>query len=287
MKKYLDFVLSLLKIVVGCGLFGLGFNLFLAPHGMNVGGISGLSMVLVHLIKFGTVGTVNLLINLPLFIIGGVKIGKKFFLGSLIGMSVLSVMIDSFAFLQAPEIEPLLAAIYGGVLCGGGLGLIYISGGSTGGSDIIVRLLKLRYQNVPIGTINICFDLFVAVLTGVVFQDFSCTLYSGIAIFLTGQIIDAVVYRFDYSKVALIISTKHQEIAYQIGIQLQRGSTYLHGQGSYSGEEKEVILTAVKKQQLAELKQLVVAIDPNAFIIVQEAHQVLGDGFARYSKDAL
>lgn len=287
MKKFADSLFWLLKVIIGCTLFALGFNLFLQPHGMNSGGISGLAMVLVHLIGFGTVGAINIAINLPLFVVAGIKIGKKFFLGSLLGMIILSVAIDACAVIPVPEIEPLVAAMYGGVLCGGGLGLVFVSGGTTGGSDIIVRLLKLRYQNVPIGTINICFDAVVALLTGIVFGDIACTLYSGIAIFLTGQIVDAVVYRFDYSKVALIISPHHKKIAHEIGVQLQRGATYLHSQGSYSGREQEVILTAVKRQQLAELKQLVVEIDPQAFIIVQEAHQVLGDGFARYSKDAL
>ena len=287
MKKYADFLLWLLKMAVGCFLFGLGFDLFLEPHGMNSGGISGLAMVLVHLLGFGTVGTINLIINLPLFIIGGLKIGKKFFFGSLVGMILLSVAIDVCVVIPVADIDPLLAAVYGGALCGGGLGMVFITGASTGGSDIIVRLLKLKYQNVPIGTINIFFDAVVALLTGLVFQDLACALYSGVAIFLTGQIVDAVVYRFDYSKVALIISAHHQQIAQTIGTQLHRGSTYLHGQGAYSGADREVILTAVKKQQLAELKQLVVEIDPDAFIIVQEAHQVLGDGFARYSKHAL
>ena len=287
MKQYYDFLLWLAKILVGCTLFGLGFDLFLEPHGMNAGGISGLAMVLVHILGFGTVGGVNILSNLPLFVIGGLKIGKKFFIGSLIGMIALSVAIDLCAVIPVPDIEPLVAALYGGVLCGGGLGLVFISGGSTGGSDIIVRLLKLRYQNVPIGTINIFFDLVVATLTGLVFRNIASALYSGIAIFLTGQIVDAVVYRFDYSKVALIISREHEKIAHEIGVQLERGATFLHGRGTYSGADKEVILTAVKKQQLAELKQLVVEIDPDAFIIVQEAHQVLGDGFARYNKHAL
>ena len=287
MKKYADFLLWLLKMAVGCFLFGLGFDLFLEPHGMNSGGISGLAMVLVHLLGFGTVGTINLIINLPLFVIGGLKIGKKFFFGSLVGMILLSVAIDVCVVIPVADIDPLLAAVYGGALCGGGLGMVFITGASTGGSDIIVRLLKLKYQNVPIGTINIFFDAVVALLTGLVFQDLACALYSGVAIFLTGQIVDAVVYRFDYSKVALIISAHHQQIAQTIGTQLHRGSTYLHGQGAYSGADREVILTAVKKQQLAELKQLVVEIDPDAFIIVQEAHQVLGDGFARYSKHAL
>ena len=287
MKKYADFLLWLLKMAVGCFLFGLGFDLFLEPYGMNSGGISGLAMVLVHLLGFGTVGAVNMLLNLPLFIIGGLKIGKKFFFGSLVGMLLLSAAIDLCAVSPVTEMDPLLAAIYGGALCGGGLGMIFVTGASTGGSDIIVRLLKLKYQNVPIGTINIFLDAVVALLTGIVFQDLSCTFYSGVAIFLTGQIVDAVVYRFDYSKVALIVSAHHEEIARSIGTQLHRGSTYLHGQGSYTGAEREVVLTAVKKQQLAELKQLVVEIDPDAFIIVQEAHQVLGDGFARYSKHAL
>jgi len=287
MKKFSDALLWLLKILVGCFIFALGFDLFLQPHGMNAGGISGLAMVLVHILGFGTIGSLNMLINLPLFIIGGMKIGKTFFFGSLIGMFALSVAIDLCAVIPVQDVEPLIAAIYGGVLCGGGLGLVFISGGSTGGSDIIVRLLKLKYQNVPIGTINICFDLVVATLTGLVMRNLASALYSGIAIFLTGQIVDAVVYRFDYSKVAIIISHEHKRIADAIGSQLHRGATFLHGEGAYSGTQKEVILTAVKKQQLAELKQLVVEIDPDAFIIVQEAHQVLGDGFARYSKHAL
>ena len=287
MKKFFDALLWLAQILGGCVLFALGFDLFLEPHGMNAGGISGLAMILVRTLGFGTVGALNMLINLPLFIIGGMKIGRKFFWGSLVGMLALSAAIDLCAVIPVPEIEPLVAALYGGVLCGGGLGLVFISGGSTGGSDIIVRLLKLRYQNVPIGTINIFFDLTVVSLTGLVFQNLASALYSGIAIFLTGQIVDAVVYRFDYSKIALIISHEHDKIAQQISTRLHRGATFLHGQGSYSGAEKEVILTAVKKQQLAELKQLVVEIDPNAFIIVQEAHQVLGDGFAQYNKHAL
>jgi uncharacterized membrane-anchored protein YitT (DUF2179 family) len=173
------------------------------------------------------------------------------------------------------------------VLCGLGLGVVFVTGASTGGSDIVVRLLKLRWQNVPIGTINMFFDLSVATLTGLAFWDIGSALYSGVAIFVTGQVIDAVVYRFDYSKVALIISNHHEQITQAIAKELDRGATLLHGEGSYSHESKEVILTAVKKQQVSDLKRLVVEIDPDAFIIMQEAHQVLGDGFSRYTKDSL
>ncbi len=287
MKNAGKIAVWVLRIIVGTSLFALGFDLFLLPNDINVGGLSGLAMVLVHVLGVGSVGLVTTLINLPLFIIGGKKIGKTFFAGSLIGMLSLSVAIDAFAVLPVPNIEPLIGALYGGVLCGVGAGIVFMAGASTGGSDIIVRLLKMRYQHIPIGTITICFDAVVAVLTGLVFRDVSSALYSGIAIFITGTVVDAVVYRFDYSKVALIISNKHEEIARAVGDKLQRGATFLHGQGVYSGNETKVVLTAVKRQQIAELKALVVEIDPNAFIIVQEAHQVLGDGFARYSKESL
>jgi len=202
-------------------------------------------------------------------------------------MLLSSAFIDLFAQLPTLNVDPLIAALYGGAICGLAIGIVFSSGYSTGGSDIIVRLLKLKWRHVPIGTINMCFDLCVAVLTGLVFQDISRTLYSGVAIFVAGQVVDAVVYRFDYSKVVLVISKEYDSVAYAINTRLDRGATFLHGEGTYSGNDTKVVLTAVKKQQIAELKELVVTIDPDAFIIVQEAHQVLGDGFARYSKDSL
>ncbi len=279
--------LSVVKTIVGCVLFGMGFNLFLLPNGLNAGGISGLSMALVHVLRFGTVGTFTTIFNLPLFALAGLKIGKQFFFSSLLGMILSSVFIDLFSILPIPETEPLIGALYGGVMCGFGLGLVFSTGASTGGSDIIVRLLKRKWRNVPIGTINIVFDMSVALLTGLVFRDITRALYSGVAIFVSGKVVDAVVYRFDYSKVALIITGNCEAVAKQIALKLDRGATFLHGEGSYTHKDTKVVLTAVKRQQVAELKQLVIEIDPNAFIIMQEAHQVLGDGFSRYSKDAL
>lgn len=280
-------VFDIVKTILGCCLFGLGFNLFLVPNDMNAGGITGLSMVISKLIGFGGVGTISALINLPLFALGGLKVGKKFFFGSLFGMVMLSIAIDAFSVLPNPNAGPLLGALYGGLLCGIGLGATFSSGFSTGGSDIIVRLLKLKWRDIPIGVINTVFDACIAVLTGFVFGNFTLSLYSGIAIFVTGRIVDVVVYRFDYSKVALIISVKYEEVVLAINNELDRGATLLHGEGGYRHGETKVILTAVKRQHLAELKEIVVRIDPNAFIIVQEAHQVLGEGFARYSKDSL
>ena len=275
------------KTILGSAVFALGFNLFLAPHDLSAGGVSGLAMIFQHLFKFGTIGSLTILINLPLFILGGVKIGRRFFVGSLLGMVTSSVLLDVFALIPVPETEPFLAVLYGGVLTGLGLGLVFIAGTSTGGSDIIVRLLKLRYRDVPIGQISMAFDLVVCTLTGIVFKDITKALYTGVAVFVTSKVIDAVVYRFDYSKVALIITAHYEEVAEMIDQKLQRGVTFLYGQGSYSRKDTKVVLTAVKKQQLSELKEQVSEIDPKAFIIVQEAHQVLGDGFSKYSKDGL
>lgn len=287
MRKILRPVLELLELVAGCAIFSLGFNLFLSPNEINAGGLSGLAMVLNRVFGFISIGLFMVLMNLPLFIVSGFKIGKKFFVGSLIGMGLSSVFIDLFAKIPAPETEPLIGALYGGVICGLGLGLAFLSGSSTGGSDIAVRLLKRRYQNVPIGTISICFDIIVIIIAASVFGKFSVALYSGIASFVSGLVLDAVVYHFDYSKVALIITKKHEEIAVELDRQLDRGATFLRGEGSYTREEMMVVLAAVKRHQVADLKRLVMEVDPAAFVIVQDAHQVLGDGFSRYSKDSL
>lgn len=287
MNKGVKTAVWFLRLAAGSALFSLGFDLFLGPNDLNSGGISGLAQILVQVLGFGSVGTVVALINLPLFALGGMKIGKRFFWGSLVGVLSLTGTLELFELLPVPETDPLLAALYGGVLCGLGLGIVFAAGASTGGSDIIVRLLKRKMQNIPIGTINICFDLIVAALTGLAFGDMSRALYSGVTIFVTGQVIDAVVYRFDYSKAVMIISEHYDAIAKVIIEDLDRGATYLSGEGTYSHKEKKVIFTVVKKQQMADLKRMVTEIDPDAFVVVQEAHQVLGEGFARYSKDSL
>ena len=273
--------------ILGSAMFAAGFALFLQPNNMNSGGISGLAMVVVELLDYGSVGTLSILINLPLFLLGGIKIGKRFFLGSLLGMVLSSVLIDMIAVFPMPQTDPLIGAIYGGVVCGLGLGIVFTAGTSTGGSDILVRLLKLRFRNVPIGQISMSFDAVVVVLTGLVFGDVRNALYTGITVYLCGKVIDGVVYRFDYSDVALIISSEYEQIAKAIVEKLDRGATFLYGEGSYSHKDTKVVLAAVKKQQMAELKELVMEIDPKAFLIVQEAHQVLGDGFSRYNKHSL
>lgn len=295
MKKS-ELAVSVVKTIVGTAVFALGLDLFLLPNDLNTGGISGLAMVVEEMlgwtgnsfvIKYLSVGVLTVLMNLPLFALGGAKIGKRFFFGSLLGMFSLSTFIDLFSAIPMPQTESLVAALYGGVLCGLGGGIVFSSGFSTGGSDIVIRLMKKKWPFVPLGIFITAFDLTVAVITGLVFRNVTNTLYCGVAVFVTGRVVDAVVYKFDYSKVALIVTKHHEEVAYRLGKELHRGSTFLYGQGSYSHKDTTVVLTAVKKQQLTDVKDIVAQVDPDAFIIVQEAHQVLGDGFARYSKDEL
>ncbi len=277
----------ILETVLGSALFALGFSLFLEPNNINTGGISGLAQTVAHILKFDNVGMITMLLNLPLFLLGGLRVGKKFFAGSLIGMVVSGLLIDVFSVISIGTQDTLVSGIYGGVICGLGVGMVFAAGTSTGGSDILVRLLKQHYRNVPIGIISTTFDACVVILTGIVFRDISRALYSGITVFITGRVLDLVVYRFDYSKVALVISDHAEEIASDVSKKLDRGVTFLDGQGYYSRQDKKVVLTVVKKGQLAELKELVMERDETAFVIVQEAHQVLGDGFSHYSKDAL
>lgn len=287
MRKILKDYSWVFKTIVGSAVFAFGFSIFLEPNNINTGGISGLAQAVAQVIGIGNVGLLSMLLNLPLFLAGGVRVGKRFFFGSLIGMVVSGVLIDAFAAFSIGFHDPLVSGVYGGLLCGLGIGMVFVAGTSTGGSDILVRLLKLHYRNVPIGTISTVFDALVVILTGFVFHDISRAMYSGIAVFVTGQVMDIVVYRFDYSKVALIISDCPDEIATDVAQKLDRGVTFLDGHGYYSRQDKKVILTVVKKGQLAELKELVMERDKDAFVIVQEAHQVLGDGFSRYSRDGL
>lgn len=279
-----------LMIIVGSAVFSLGFDLFLEPNGINCGGVSGIAMLIAYGVdaKWVSVGVLTILINIPLFILGYRKIGKFFFFSSLLGMATTAVCFDLFeAILPAPKTEPLIAAIFGGVIIGAGIGIVFLPGASTGGGDIVARVMKLRMRNLPIGRLMLCLDVSIAVVTGIVYKDFNNTLYSIVTLSVSCFVLDRVVYGVDYAKVALIVSDKHAEIAEAIAVKLDRGVTLLDGAGYYSHTDKTVLLTAVKKKQLAQLKELVMTIDPGAFLILQDAQQVLGDGFKAYDRYGL
>ena len=272
-------------ILSGNILFGLGFNWFLVPHSLNVGGLSGIAMIVQFLIGKGGIGLYTALMNIPLFLLGYKYIGKSFFWGSLAGMLLNSLFIDLLAALPVPQTEPLLGAIFGGVLTGAGLGVVFLTGASTGGTDILARLLKRKFHVEKLGAVTLCLDIIVLTLTGIVFGDITKALYSAITLFLSAKVLDTVLYGMDNSCVAFIITEKHDEVYLAIDKQLDRGTTFLNGCGGYTRAPRMVLMTAVRSRQVSELKQLVQMIDPDAFMIVQPAHQVLGEGFKRYSDE--
>ena len=271
-------------IIIGSALFAFSFNIFLQPAHINAGGVSGIGQLISHLSGFGSVALWSFILNVPLFLLGLKSIGKNFFIGSLAGMLLSSLFLSLSENIPAPDLEPLMRAVFGGAGIGAGLGLVFIGGASTGGSDIAARLLRPVLPELPIGRLMLIIDIVIVAFTGIVFGDISRALYSAVCLYVSSLVIDSIIYGLDYSSMAIIVSERYEEIGRAINSRLDRRVTVLEGRGFYTGQEKNVLLSAMKKRQAAELKALVSEIDPDAFIILSDAHQVLGDGFKRYNK---
>ena len=270
-------------ILLGCTVFSLGFDLFLDPNNINVGGITGIAMILRELLGFGSIGAYFAAINIPLFLLGYKELGRRFFIGSMLGMLFSTVLLDLLTIIPVPKIDLMLAALYGGGLTGLGLGLVFMAGASTGGSDIMAKLLRKRFRRLKLSRLMLILDIITVTLTGVVFHDITRTLYSALPLYVSALVMDSVIYGLDYSSMALIISDKYSEIVAEIARKLERGTTLLDAHGGYHGDSRQVVMCAIRRRQITELKDLVSRIDPNAFMILQDAHQVLGEGFMRYS----
>ena len=270
-------------ILLGCTVFSLGFDLFLDPNNINVGGITGIAMILRELLGFGSIGAYFAAINIPLFLLGYKELGRRFFIGSMLGMLFSTVLLDLLTIIPVPKIDLMLAALYGGGLTGLGLGLVFMAGASTGGSDIMAKLLRKRFRRLKLSRLMLILDIITVMLTGVVFHDITRTLYSALPLYVSALVMDSVIYGLDYSSMALIISDKYSEIVTEIARKLERGTTLLDAHGGYHGDSRQVVMCAIRRRQITELKDLVSRIDPNAFMILQDAHQVLGEGFMRYS----
>lgn len=271
-------------ILVGSVLFALAFNMFLQPNNINAGGVSGIGQILSHITGFGSVALWSVILNVPLFLLGLRRIGRNFFIGSLAGLAISSAFLELSLAMPVPELEPLMGAIFGGVFAGAGLGLVFLAGASTGGSDIAARLLRPVFPDKPMGKIMMGIDIVIVALTGIVFGDLSNALYSAVSLYVCSVVIDAIIYGLDYSSMAIVISDNYEAIGNAVMDKLERGVTALEGRGFYTGNSKQVLLCAMKRKQVPELKALVAEIDPAAFVILADAHQVLGDGFKRYNK---
>ena len=286
MKHTLSYyVKSYAVITLGSLLYALAYNIFYAPNLVAMGGLTGLGQVLNALIPVLPVGTTVFVMNVPLFFLGWKFIGGHLLVSSLYAMTFSSFAIDVMDMIyQFPPMDTMLAAIFGGALLGAGIGLVFAKGATTGGTDLIARLLKLKFAWLPMGTLVLIPDFIVIVLAAIAFGKVESALYGLVSLFITSKVMDMVLYGLDSSKVAYIISDSCKEITDAV-IAMDRGATILHGEGAYSGDEKKVLMVAFKQKEIVPLKEKVNEIDPHAFLIVCDAHEVLGEGFRTYSKD--
>ena len=281
-------LIPVLVITLASAIYALGFVWCYVPNGIAFGGMTGVAQIINHLIPALPIGVTVILLNIPLFILGWKLIGGRLLVSSLYAMFLSSVFIDVLTPLRDWQpMEPLLACIFGGLLLGASLGLVFQQGATTGGTDLMARLLKLKLAWLPMGKLLMGIDLAVIVAVAVTFQTLYAALYGLVALYISTIVMDGVLYGMDTAKVAYIISDKNKEISDAIVKDLDRGVTILHGQGAYTGAEKNVLMCAFKQREIAAIKAAVKDIDPTAFLIVCDAHEVLGEGFRDYKKDDL
>ena len=268
-------------IVVGTFIMAAGFVFFITPYKIVPGGVYGISIVLHHM--FGTpVGLVALAFDIPLTILGVRILGPRFGIKTVVGFVLTAVFVDLLTWIygESPLVEgdPLLSSIFGGVLVGLGLGLIFKSKATSGGSDI-VAMITSKYTKLPLGQLMIAVDSVIVLVGLVAFHDWKIPLYSLIVIFITGRVIDLVLQGVSYDKTLFIISSKPQELRDKIINDLNRGGTFIPGRGMYNNQERTLIYTVVNRREMAMLQEFVHQIDPQAFMTVINANEILGNGF--------
>lgn len=269
-------------LVIGTFILALGYSFFMTPYKIIPGGIYGISIVLHH--KFGfPVGMAALFFNLPLTLIGLKMLGPKFGVKTFVCFLLTALFTDGVVLLWGHDPlqlqdEVLLASIFGGVIMGVGVGLIFRSRASSGGSDVIASILS-KYTKIPLGTQLMIVDSVIVLIGFAVFQDWKIPLYSWLTIFIMGKVIDVVLHGFTDDKTVFIISSKSEEISMAIIHDLKRGGTIFNGKGMFTKEEKEVLYTVVNRREVSDLVHYIFAIDPEAFISIQDAHEIIGKGF--------
>jgi len=263
----------------GCVLFSVGIHCFTAPNHIAPGGVTGLATLINYLWGF-PIGTVSLLMNLPLLLLALRFLGTNFTWRTARTVVILTIVLD-LLMPSAPAYtgDAILAALFGGVFTGAGLGLVFMRGSTTGGSDIACRLLQLRYPHMPVGQLVLLLDAAVLAASAVVYQNIETLLYGMITIYTSSQVIDRVLYGMDSGRLLIVMSEHTREIADQIIERVGRGVTFLDGEGAFSGKHRQVLLCAVRKVQYHKVKTIVNEIDPQAFFISTEASEILGYGF--------
>jgi uncharacterized membrane-anchored protein YitT (DUF2179 family) len=280
-SKPLGLFLDVIFFITGSLFEAISVNTFTAPNHIAPGGVTGLSTMFNYL--WGTpIGVMIFLVNLPIFVWAIVEIGYKLVTKTIVATVICSAAIDIMRiFLPAYKGDEMLAAIFGGVLEGIGLSLVFMRGGTTGGTDLIARLLGRRFRHISTGKLMLCVDVLIVAASAVVYKSMESALYALIAIFVSTKLIDTILYGINIGtgKMLFIISECNQQIAQDILTDLNRGVTILKSKGAYSGRESEVLLCAVRRYEVHKVHDIVHSIDKNAFIIVGDAGEITGEGF--------
>lgn len=281
-KNIYDF----LMLTLGSVTFATGVACFLDPNSIASGGVSGIAIIVTKFLEMIPTGTLITIINIPILIIGTIKFGFKFLASTMYAVFVSSVVIDVLSLTVGSLTDNLfLATIAGAVLVGAGIGLVFRSGATSGGTDVIVKLLRLRFRHLPTGVIFGVVDGCVCLLSGIVFKNIEITIYAFIALLIQSFVMNKVLYGSDGARMVYIISPKNFEIAERLMKEVDVGATFVHGFGAYTGDEKKVLMVVMRAKQLPQVKDVVRREDDSAFMIVTNATSVFGEGFKRHDSE--
>ena len=272
-------ILDILKMILGSAMVAAAFQFFTFPNSIVSGGVTGIAQI-VHLLSSLPTGVLNIVLNIPLFIICWRHLGVRVLIGALAVMIMVSVFIDLFALTNVTAThDPLLAAVYGGVMNGAGYGLVYTTGVTGGGIDILAKLLRRKYPHINFGNFILVMNVTVVLTFAVLFHKYESCMYTMIEMFISSKVINLLLYGSNVSTVCYIISSVPAEISDAINRDMHRGVTFLRGQGGWSGHDQPVILCVIKRPEIAQMRALVREVDANAFFIVTEAKDVFGKNF--------
>ena len=276
----LNKIVQIFKTIFGCAMLAAGLYFFTVPYNIIPGGASGLATILAHFFPI-PIGILILIINIPLLIFGLIKIGFKFVLKTLTAVIILSVFTD----LIFPLIDykfpcdMLLASVFGGVLIGIGVAMLFLADSSTGGTDIIIKAIKRSHPHFNTGTLVFVTDMLIILLSILVYKDIQLVLYSVISVFVSGEVIDKIIEGKHTDKLLFVVSNKSEEIIQHICQNLSRGVTVIPSLGGYTGTNKKIIMVSISASELYKLKKTLFEIDPDSFVTVTSAYRIFGNGF--------
>ncbi len=288
MKKIPLWLRNYIQIFIGALMFAAGISLFLAPNSLAAGGISGVAIIIVNYIKIIPVGTWVIIFNVPILIAGVWKLGFKILVPTIVTLAISTTVMNLLeSYVDPITQDPFLAAISGGALVAIGIGLLFRGGATSGGTDIIVKLLRLKFPHISTGTTFLIADGAICLASGLVFGNIENALYAGISLFVQMFVLNMVLYGSDQARIVYIISEKDGVIAKRLLEEIDAGATYLYGCGAYTKKDKRVLMCTLRMRMLPQARDIVREEDVNAFMIVTKATGVFGEGFKSHTEEDL